>query len=199
MTQTVTFQGKANTLPDFFTHYIKKLNMDEIILKLVEEGLSTYKIAEKLGIGQSTVSKHLRKLGISTKAKSGPRLNLDNPNLLCKKCNQLKEKRNNRYCNKCSPGHRKVLEIDKDTGPKTVRKILLEKRGATCERCHLDLWMGIPISLQVHHIDGNADNNTENNLQLLCPNCHSQTPNFMGKNIGTVSKRSKYRRSYYYS
>lgn len=38
--------------------------------------------------------------------------------------------------------------------------------------------MGKPINLQVHHIDGNKANNTLDNLQLLCPNCHSYTDNF---------------------
>lgn len=40
------------------------------------------------------------------------------------------------------------------------------------------------IPLQVHHIDGNADNNTEDNLQLLCPNCHSLTETFGNLNKG---------------
>ena len=43
--------------------------------------------------------------------------------------------------------------------------------------------MGKPISLEVHHIDGNGKNNSLDNLQLLCPNCHSQTENYKGKNV----------------
>jgi predicted RNA-binding Zn-ribbon protein involved in translation (DUF1610 family) len=34
----------------------------------------------------------------------------------------------------------------------------------------------------VHHVDGNRNNNDLSNLQLLCPNCHSQTDNFCSKN-----------------
>lgn len=41
--------------------------------------------------------------------------------------------------------------------------------------------MDKPITLQLHHIDGNPTNNSLNNLQLLCPNCHSQTENYCGK------------------
>lgn len=54
-----------------------------------------------------------------------------------------------------------------------------------CENpnCGLSEWLGKPISLQLHHINGNNSDNRLENLQLLCPNCHSQTENFGGKNI----------------
>lgn len=49
-----------------------------------------------------------------------------------------------------------------------------------CERCGITEWNGLPIVLQLHHIDGNNSNNNLNNLQILCPNCHSQTDNYCG-------------------
>lgn len=51
-----------------------------------------------------------------------------------------------------------------------------------CMCCHLKEWMDNPISLELHHIDGNNKNNSLNNLQLLCPNCHALTDNYRGKN-----------------
>lgn len=45
--------------------------------------------------------------------------------------------------------------------------------------------MGNPINLEVHHIDGNHNNNELENIQLLCPNCHSYTENYRGKNVNT--------------
>lgn len=43
-------------------------------------------------------------------------------------------------------------------------------------------WCGRPITLQVDHIDGDRLNNLMENLRFLCPNCHSQTPTFSGRN-----------------
>lgn len=48
-----------------------------------------------------------------------------------------------------------------------------------CKECGLvDIWNNKPIKLQLEHIDGNWLNNSLNNLQFLCPNCHSQTNTF---------------------
>jgi len=43
-------------------------------------------------------------------------------------------------------------------------------------------WMGEKITLQLDHINGVNDDNRLNNLRILCPNCHSQTSTFAGKN-----------------
>ncbi len=52
-----------------------------------------------------------------------------------------------------------------------------------CECCGNTEWLGQPIVLELHHIDGNRTNNNLSNLQLLCPNCHSLTDNFKSKKI----------------
>lgn len=57
-----------------------------------------------------------------------------------------------------------------------------------CEKCGGTEWLGQPIPLQLHHKDGVHNNNTLTNLQALCPNCHSLTDTFAGKNI---KKRKK--------
>ena len=49
------------------------------------------------------------------------------------------------------------------------------------------------IPLEIEHIDGNYKNNNEENLILLCPNCHSLTSTYKGANLNNGRKsRSKY-------
>ena len=40
------------------------------------------------------------------------------------------------------------------------------------------------IPLEIDHIDGNSENNSEDNLRLICPNCHSLTSTYRGANRG---------------
>ncbi len=49
-----------------------------------------------------------------------------------------------------------------------------------CERCGTIEWMGEPVPLELHHLDGDRTNNTLSNIELLCPNCHAQTDNYRG-------------------
>ena len=55
-------------------------------------------------------------------------------------------------------------------------------KAARCEICEIADWQGKPLSLALHHINGDGHDNRLENLQLLCPNCHSQTENFGGRN-----------------
>ena len=62
--------------------------------------------------------------------------------------------------------------------PSSKGKILEDK----CSSCGLTEWLGNPLSLHLDHIDGNNHNHVKSNLRLLCPNCHSQTDTWCGKN-----------------
>jgi len=67
-----------------------------------------------------------------------------------------------------------------------MKKILLSKNllEYKCYHCGIKEWNSKEISLQLEHINGINNDNRVENLTLLCPNCHSQTPTFAGKNKG---------------
>ena len=68
---------------------------------------------------------------------------------------------------------------------RTTLKAIINLRGRKCECCGFTEWLGKPINLEIHHIDGDHNNNELENIQLLCPNCHSYTDNYCGKNMNT--------------
>lgn len=47
-----------------------------------------------------------------------------------------------------------------------------------CEICGISEWNDLPLTLQLHHKNGNPKDDRLENLQILCPNCHSQTNSF---------------------
>lgn len=51
-----------------------------------------------------------------------------------------------------------------------------------CRRCGLTEWLGEPLSMALHHRNGDRHDNRLENLELLCPNCHAQTDTFAGRN-----------------
>lgn len=65
------------------------------------------------------------------------------------------------------------------------KAILILERTHQCEHCKNIEWMGSQITLELDHIDGDRVNNTKENLRLLCPNCHSMTKTWRGRNINS--------------
>lgn len=68
-----------------------------------------------------------------------------------------------------------------------LKKSLVEAglKSSVCENCGLEIWMGKPVPLELNHINGDRFDHRIENLQLLCPNCHAQTPSYRGKNSGS--------------
>jgi len=70
------------------------------------------------------------------------------------------------------------------------KRIVLEQKGK-CDRCKLSEWQGEEIILELEHIDGNHHNNERDNLKALCPNCHSLTPTWRGRNKKNSMNRGR--------
>jgi len=66
----------------------------------------------------------------------------------------------------------------------TRRIHLVRERGHKCEVCKQTEHMGQKIPIELDHIDGNSLNNVKENLRIICPNCHAQTPTYKAKNAG---------------
>jgi hypothetical protein len=67
------------------------------------------------------------------------------------------------------------LDRSKIRGKQTIKASLIRSRGHKCESCKRIKWQRQLIPLELEHIDGNRMNDSDDNLKLLCPNCHAQT------------------------
>jgi len=78
-----------------------------------------------------------------------------------------------------------VGKVIRGTTGSWAKEYLLERSNRRCSECGQgEEWNGKPLTLELDHIDGKAYNNTIENLRILCPNCHTQTPTFKNKNKG---------------
>lgn len=120
--------------------------------------------------------------------------------LKCPNCHNDVLTRNNTYCSfKCKTEYEynqyiqrwKSGQVDGtrykgEASSIFVRKYLQEKYGNKCCKCgwcEMNIFTE-KIPLHIHHIDGNWKNNIEENLELLCPNCHSLTSSYGSMNKG---------------
>ena len=67
-----------------------------------------------------------------------------------------------------------------------IRLISAGIKEAKCEVCGISEWRGTTLSFDLDHIDGDRTNHKLDNVRIICPNCHSQTETYRGKNVGVV-------------
>jgi len=105
----------------------------------------------------------------------------------------------NKYCsNKCQKEYeykQRILEWKQtgSIGKGTAKKYLAEQKEG-CYTCGITEWNGKEIVLELEHVDGDSSNNAEENLSLICPNCHSQTSTYKNRNKGNGrhARRERY-------
>lgn|GEM_PF-1850995 len=92
------------------------------------------------------------------------------------KWKEINEKRKEYWKNKLFNTNFNDLGVDSKRN-----KVILEQ-NEQCNKCKLSKWLDEKITLELEHIDGNHQNNKRENLEALCPNCHSLTPTWRGRN-----------------
>ena len=187
-------------------------NEKETIKKLINEGVSYECIGRRYDVSGAAVKKAAIKLGIKLerRRKISPNEHFNKgkgKTHICKNCGKEfnhKETSYNMFCScKCHTEYKKnkLIESWKNGEYKgspeyitgTIKKYLLEKNNYKCELCGFEGYNVLTKNtiLQIHHIDGDSSNNSESNLQVLCPNCHAMTDTY--SNCG---KRKSSRKRY---
>ena len=112
---------------------------------------------------------------------------------ICQSCGKENEFKGHSYANKfcnnyCQQEYQYQQRLNdwfenKKFVKGTAKRYLREQKQG-CWTCGITEWNNKPIVLELEHIDGDSTNNSLKNLSLLCPNCHSQTETYKGKNRG---------------
>lgn len=110
----------------------------------------------------------------------------------------LRVSRNNKYCDSCIAiglDRRKAQTLEECHTDQARKRYLMRVNPHQCQICVETTWLGQPIPLEMDHIDGNPDNNSDVNLRLICPNCHALTPTWKNRPKGKQDSRNLARRT----
>lgn len=94
------------------------------------------------------------------------------------------------YCsNKCQQDFRVMESMNSDAPTLTNGTTYMKRFVSRVCSCGIgEIWNDKPLRLQIDHIDGDRTNNKKENLQWLCPNCHTQTDTWGVKNVSKSGK-----------
>ncbi len=171
----------------------------EHVRQLWAAGMTLTEISHELGRAKSTIAYHLRGLGVEGDDRFSRRYDWSQVQAFYDSGHSLTEcqlRFGFSICSWAEAAKRGDVEPRARAAPlrnylvsgrrvsRTHLKGRLLKEGlkrSVCERCGLSEWRGRPLSIALHHVNGNGRDNRLENLLFLCPNCHSQTPNYGGR------------------
>jgi len=172
------------------------------VAELLDRGLSYTEAASTLGISKPTIAYHARRLGIPAENKFSCRYDWSEVQRFYDAGNSITA------CQMRFGFARKTFHDAVKRGVVATRapaapieRYLVRGRAVSrghlkrrllaaglksgrCECCDIFEWQGEALSMALHHVNGDGMDNRLENLMLLCPNCHSQTENFGGRNRG---------------
>jgi hypothetical protein len=140
----------------------------EAIRLRTEERMGIKPIARMLGISRSTASVWLRDFTLTNDER---RVKISAGRMV------------GAQSTKHPQGLDRVRSVGFDAVGLALKKAwIISEQHECCNRCKNHEWLGEPIPLELEHKDGNRKNNTRDNLECLCPNCHSRTPFYRSRN-----------------
>jgi DNA-binding transcriptional ArsR family regulator len=169
------------------------------VAELLRQGMSRGQVARELGLAKSTVSYHAKRLGWPPDTRAARRYDwaavqayYDEGHSV-RSCQQRFGFSRQSWHAAVTRGaivprpHGMPLEELLVATPRSrnnvkLRLIRAGLKAAECEDCGTSEWLGRPLSLALHHVNGDRHDNRLGNLRLLCPNCHSQTDTFGSRN-----------------
>ena len=169
------------------------------IIQLRDKGKSYKEIAQLLNCTKSVVAYHCKNLAINPGTTWTYREDIVR-HKTCVFCDKPLISGQMKFCSNQCQGELQVVEmlarfLNGDVShPQMLRKYMKLTSEYKCYICSLSVWNGQDITLEIEHKDGNSENNHPDNLEWICPNCHSQTPFYKVRNKGNGrhARRQRY-------
>ena len=192
--------GRGEIVPRARTAPRLRHDTREAVRALLEAGLNQTETAFELGLSKGTVCYHARRLGIPGDTRFRRRYDwvaiqrAYDEGMTMRECQRefgfstaaWHDARRRGDLQTRHPGIPldELLVSGRPRGRGHLRTRLLRAglKEERREECGLDDWRGRPLRVTLHHVNGDPYDNRLENLRFLCPNCHSQTPNFAGRN-----------------